>query len=47
MLGFQSYTKALEGSISKTLNADTKMPVSLSLVSTKFAHDTASKTSQA
>ena len=43
--GVPAYTKALEGSISKTLNADTKMPVQASLVSTKFAHDTASKES--
>jgi len=42
--GTSGYTKALEGSISKTLNVDTKMPISLSLVSTKFAHDTKSKT---
>jgi len=37
------YTRALEGSISKTLNADTIMPIQVSLVSTKFAHDTKSK----
>jgi len=43
--GVPVYTRALEGSVSKTLNADTKMPISLSLVSTKFAHDTASKES--
>ena len=42
--GVPVYTRALEGSISKTLNADTKMPVQVSLVSTKFAHDTKSKT---
>ena len=42
--GVPVYTRALEGSISKTLNADTKMPVQASLVSTKFAHDTKSKT---
>jgi len=42
--GTPVYTRALEGSISKTLNADTKMPVQLSLVSTNFAHDTKSKT---
>jgi LPS-assembly protein len=42
--GVPVYTKALEGSISKTLNADTKMPIQASLVSTKFAHDTKSKT---
>jgi len=43
--GVPVYTRALEGSISKTLNADTKMPISLSLVSTKFAHDTLTKES--
>ena len=43
--GVPAYTRALEGSISKTLNADTKMPVQASLVSTKFAHETQSKTS--
>jgi LPS-assembly protein len=42
--GVPVYTRALEGSISKTLNADTKMPIQASLVSTKFAHDTKSKT---
>ena len=42
--GVPGYTRALEGSISKTLNADTKMPIQASLVSTKFAHDTKSKT---
>ncbi|MDB4057126.1 LPS assembly protein LptD [Candidatus Thioglobus sp.] len=42
--GVPVYTRALEGSVSKTLNADTKMPVKASLVSTKFAHDTKSKT---
>jgi len=43
--GAPVYTRALEGSVSKTLNADTKMPISLSLVSTKFAHDTVTKDS--
>jgi LPS-assembly protein len=43
--GVPVYTRALEGSISKTLNANSKMPISLSLVSTKFAHDTATKES--
>ena len=42
--GVPAYTRALEGSISKTLNADTKMPVQARLVSTKFAHETQSKT---
>jgi len=41
--GVPVYTRALEGSISKTLNADTKMPIQASLVSTKFAHDKKSK----
>jgi len=44
-MGVPVYTRALEGSVSKILNADTKMPISLSLVSTKFAHDTATKES--
>jgi len=44
-LGVPVYTRALEGSVSKTLNADTKMPISLNLVSTKFAHDTSTKES--
>jgi len=42
--GVADYTRALEGSISKTINTDTIMPVQISLVSTKFAHDTKSKT---
>ena len=42
--GVPVYTRALEASISKTLNADSKMPITASLVSTKFAHDTKSKT---
>ena len=42
--GASAYTRALEGSASKVLNADTNMPLSLSVVSTKFAHDTKSKT---
>jgi len=37
--GTPGYTRALEGSISKTFNADTKMPIQVDLVSTKFAHD--------
>jgi LPS-assembly protein len=41
--GVPVYTRALEGSISKTFNADKKMPIQVDLVSTKFAHDTASK----
>ena len=43
--GTPAYTRAFEGSISKTLNTDTKMPISTSLVSTKFVHDTATKES--
>ena len=43
--GVPVYTRAIEGSISKILNTGTKMPISLSLVSTKFAHDTATKES--
>ena len=43
--GTPAYTRAFEGSISKTLNMDTKMPISISLVSTKFVHDTATKES--
>jgi len=42
--GVPVYSRALEGSISKTLNAGTIMPVEVSLVSTKFAHDTKNKT---
>ena len=44
-VGVPVYTRALEGSVSKTLNANSKMPITLSLVSTKFAHDTATKQS--
>ena len=43
--GTPVYTRALEGSVSKTLNADTKMPIQVGLVSTRFAHDTATKES--
>ena len=43
--GVPVYTRALEGSISKTFNADKKIPIQLDLVITKFAHDTASKES--
>jgi len=42
--GLPVYTRALEGSISKTINEDKIMPIKVSLVSTKFAHDTKSKT---
>jgi len=43
--GAPEYTRALEGSISKTLNDDGKMPIQLDLVSTRFAHDISSKES--
>jgi LPS-assembly protein len=43
--GTPGYTRALEGSASKTFNAGTKMPISLSLISTKFDHGTATKES--
>ena len=43
--GTPVYTRALEGSFSKTLNADQKMPIQIDLVSTRFAHDTATKES--
>ena len=40
--GVPAYTRALEGSISKTFNAD-KNPIQVDLVRTNFAHDKASK----
>jgi LPS-assembly protein len=43
--GVPVYTRALEGSISKTFNADKKMPIQVNVVSTKFAHETVSKES--
>ncbi len=43
--GTPEYIKALEGSASKTLNSDGKMPVQLDLVSTRFTHETSSKES--
>ena len=43
--GTPEYTRALEGSASKTFNADSKMPLQVDLVSTRFAHDTSSKES--
>ena len=43
--GTPVYTRALEGSVSKTLNADTKMPIQVDLASTRFTHDTATKES--
>jgi LPS-assembly protein len=41
--GVPVYTRALEGSISKTFNADKKMPIQVDLVRTNFAHDAVSK----
>ena len=43
--GTPGYTRAFEGSASKTITAVEKMPIQLDLVSTRFAHDTASKES--
>ena len=43
--GTPVYTRALEGSISKTFNADKKLPIQVDVVSTKFAHDTPGKES--
>jgi len=43
--GISVYTKVLEGSISKTFNADNKMPIKVDVVSTKFSHDTPGKES--
>ena len=43
--GTPVYTRALEGSISKTFNADKKIPIQVDVVSTKFAHDTPGKES--
>ncbi|MDC1046336.1 LPS assembly protein LptD [Candidatus Pseudothioglobus singularis] len=43
--GTPSYTRALEGSVSKTLNADQKIPVQVDLIITRFAHDTPTKES--
>ena len=43
--GTPEYTRAFEGSASKTFNADSKMPLQVDLVSTRFAHDTSSKES--
>jgi LPS-assembly protein len=44
-LGTPEYTRALEGSASKTFNSDGKMPLKVDLVSTRFAHETSSKES--
>jgi LPS-assembly protein len=43
--GAPEYTRALEGSASKTFNSEGKMPLQVDLVSTRFAHDTTSKES--
>jgi len=43
--GTEVYTRALEGSISKTFNTDSKMPIQVDFVSTKFAHETPGKES--
>ena len=43
--GTSGYTRALEGSISKTFNADNKLPITVDVVSTKFVHDTSGKES--
>jgi LPS-assembly protein len=43
--GTPEYTRALEGSASKTFNSDGKIPLQADLVSTRFAHDTPSKES--
>jgi LPS-assembly protein len=43
--GTPEYTRALEGSASKTFNSDGKIPLQVDLVSTRFAHDTPSKES--
>ncbi len=43
--GSPDYTRAIEGSISKTFNADKKLPIGVNLVSTRFAHDVETKES--
>ena len=43
--GTPNYTRELEGSASKTINADSVMPIQLELVSTRFAHETSGKES--
>ena len=43
--GTPVYTRSLEGSISKTFNADNKIPIQVDFVSTKFTHDTPGKES--
>jgi LPS-assembly protein len=43
--GTSDYTRALEGSVSKKFNAAAIIPIQVDLVSTRFAHDTATKES--
>ncbi len=43
--GVPEYTRALEGSISKTINLDTKTTINVSLASTRFAHEIVTKES--
>ena len=43
--GTPDYTRSIEGSASKLLNTNSKMPIQLSIVSTRFNHDTSSKES--
>jgi len=43
--GTPDYTRALEGSVSRTFDAEGKMPVELNFVSTNFAHDDSNKES--
>jgi LPS-assembly protein len=43
--GTPEYTRALEGSASKTFNSGGKIPLQVDLVSTRFAHDTPTKES--
>ena len=43
--GTPAYTRVIEGSVSKTLNIEQKMPIQVDLISTRFAHDTETKES--
>ena len=43
--GIPSYTRELEGSLSKTFNGDQKTPIKVDIVSTRFTHDTSTKES--
>jgi LPS-assembly protein len=43
--GSPTYTRQLEGSVTKSFNSDEKMPIKIGLSSTKFSHDTPSKES--